>query len=66
VVAGGQATRPRELTPRLAGPLVIETLFKHFISHKALMKDSKARGDDLMYDEGESGGIPRLLSHTRV
>jgi hypothetical protein len=23
------------------------------------MKDSKARGDDLMYDEGESGGLQK-------
>jgi hypothetical protein len=36
-----------------AGPLVLETFFKHFLSHKSLLSSSKARSDDLIYDEGE-------------
>lgn len=45
---------PDLLTPQTiasAGPLVIDTLLKHFLSHKSLKARSKARGDDLLYDE---------------
>ena len=36
----------------LAGPLVLETFFKHFLSAKTVSAKSKAR-EDLIYDEGE-------------
>lgn len=45
---------PDLLTPQTlasAGPLVLDTFFKHFFSHKSLTARSKARGDDLLYDE---------------
>lgn len=37
----------------IAGPLVLETLFKHFLNPGANAKrHNQAREDDLMYDEG--------------
>ena len=39
----------------IAGPLVLETLFKHFLNPSQAsrgIKHKEAREDDLMYDEG--------------
>jgi hypothetical protein len=40
----------------IAGPLVLETLFKHFLNPSQASRGDKhkdAREDDLMYDEGK-------------
>lgn len=45
---------PDLLTPQTiasAGPILLDTLFRHVFSHKSLKARSSARGDDLMYDE---------------
>lgn len=44
-----------ESSPMLAGPLVLETLFKHFLNPTGTAnRNGRARDDDLMYDEGKS------------
>lgn len=45
-----------------AGPLLLETFFKHFLSHQKILKSSAARGEDIMYDEGEPWSRVPLLS----
>jgi hypothetical protein len=43
-------------TDAIAGPLVLETLFKHFLNPSQAsrgIKHKEAREDDLMYDEGQ-------------
>ena len=37
----------------VAGPLVLETFFKHYLFRNPLKHEGQAR-EDLMYDEGES------------
>lgn len=37
-----------------AGPLVLETFLKHYLTPKSATASSKAR-EDLIYDEGEPG-----------
>jgi len=66
VLAIGQAhiLHSENRTDAIAGPLVLETLFKHFLNPSQAsrgIKHKEAREDDLMYDEGTFSPHPLVV-----